>query len=81
MQKEVERTQHSHSTLQQSQEQQSQLRKYCRHPNFGRSEQEHKNKGNENKRAKYGLTAVNDQIKLHLRPGAWKHLTDNYTVR
>jgi len=52
----------SHSTLPQSQEQQSQLRNYCRHPNFGRSEQEHKNKGNANKSAKYGLTAFQDHI-------------------
>jgi len=47
---------------------------YCRHPNFGRSEQEHKHKGNENRGAKYGLTDFKDQIKLHLRPGAWIHL-------
>jgi len=53
---------------------------YCKHPNFGRSEQENKHKGNENKSAKCGLTAFKDQIKLHLRPGAWKHLTDNHTV-
>ena len=54
---------------------------YCRHPNFGRFEQEHKHMGNENKSAKYGLTAFTHQIKLHLRPGAWKNLTDNHTVR
>jgi len=54
---------------------------YCRHPNFGRSEQEHKHKGNENKSAKYGLTAFKDQIKIHLRPGASKHLTNNHTVK
>ena len=44
---------------------------YCRHPNFGRTEQEHKHKGIENKSAKYGLTAFEDQIKLHLRRRAW----------
>jgi len=54
---------------------------YCRHPNFGRSEQEHKHKGSENKSAKYGLTAFKDKIKLHLRQSAWNHLTENHTVR
>jgi len=56
-------------------------RYYCRHPKFGQSEQEHKHQGNENKSAKYGLTDSKDKIRLHLRQGAWKHLTDNHTVR
>ena len=54
---------------------------YCSLPNFGRSEQEHEHKGNENKSAKYGLTNFKDQNKLHLRPCAGKLLTENQTVR
>jgi len=54
---------------------------YCRPPNFGRSEQEHKHKGDENKSAKYGLTAFKDQITVHLRLYFWKHLSENRAVR
>jgi len=52
------------------------LRHYCSLPNFGRSEQEHEHKENENKCAKYGLTTLQDQIKLHMRPCAGKFLTE-----
>jgi len=34
-------------------------------------------RGGENKRAKYGLTAFQDQITLHLRICSWKHLSGN----
>jgi len=54
---------------------------YCRPPNFERSEQEHKHKGDENKSAKYGLTAFKDQITVHLRLHFWKHLSENRAVR
>jgi len=54
---------------------------YCRPPNFGRSEQEHKHKGDEDKSAKYGLTAFKDQITVHLRLYFWKHLSENRAVR
>jgi len=40
---------------------------YCGPPSFGRSKQEDKHKGDDNKRAKYGLTVIKDQITLHLR--------------
>jgi len=53
---------------------------YCRPRNFCRSEQEHKGKGDETKSAKYGLRAYKDQVKLHLRPMVWKHLTENHTA-
>jgi len=56
-------------------------RLYCRPPNFGRSEQEHKHKGDEDKSAKYGLTAFKDQITVHLRLYFWKHLSENRAVR
>jgi len=54
---------------------------YCSLPDFGRSEQEHEHKGNENMSAKYGLTSVKHRIKLHLRPCDWKPRTGNQTGR
>ena len=56
-------------------------RLYCRPTNFGRSEQEDKHKGDENKSAKYGLTAFKDQITLHLRLCSWKSLSRNRVAR
>ena len=53
---------------------------HCSSPSFGRSEQEHEHKGNENKSAKYGLTALNDRIKLYPRPCDGKPRTGNQTV-
>ena len=38
-------------------------------------------RGDENKSAKYGLTACKDQITLHLRLCSWKHLSGNQAAR
>ena len=54
---------------------------YCSLPNFGRSEQEHEHMGSENKSAKYGLAAYQDQFKLQLRACAGKFQTEKQTVR
>jgi len=38
-------------------------------------------RGGENKRGKYGLTAIKHQITLHLRICSWKHLSGNRSPR
>ena len=53
---------------------------YIRPHKFGRSEQEHKQKRDENKSAKHGLTAFKDQITLQLRLSSWKHPSGNRAV-